>query len=93
MQSFFFFFCFIQLRNKEKKPKEMFDTREVRSKNLRKFSTIFDIHAGPSWNPHAKPPKINDYETLMVEEMDDSGKAYDNATLGKSTMHCTYVAK
>ena len=53
----------------------MFDTKEVRTKNVRKFSNIFDIHAGPSWNPRAKPPKMKDnYETVQVEELDDSGK-------------------
>ena len=53
----------------------MFDTKEVRTKNLRKFSSMFDIHAGPSWNPHAKPPKMKDnYETVQVEELDESGK-------------------
>ena len=53
----------------------MFDTEETRSKNVRKFSNIFDIHAGPSWNPHAKPPKMKDnYETVTVEEMGEDGE-------------------
>ena len=53
----------------------MFDTEETRTKNVRKFSNIFDIHAGPSWNPHAKPPKMKDnYETVTVEEMGEDGE-------------------
>ena len=68
------FQCF-QIKNKGRRPKERFDTEETRSKNVRKFSNIFDIHAGPSWNPHAKPPKMKDnYETVTVEEMGEDGE-------------------
>ncbi|KAL8566039.1 hypothetical protein ACOMHN_062768 [Nucella lapillus] len=40
----------------------------------RKYGKMFDVNAGPSWNPGAKPPKMEGIDTVVVKVTDEKGR-------------------
>ena len=40
----------------------------------RKYGKLFDVNTGPTWNPSAKPPKMEGIDTVYVRVTDDKGE-------------------
>ena len=56
-----------QLVPKLHKPKE-FDPEEQRAVNLKKFAKLFNIHRGPTWEKDMKAPKMDEMNTIELED-------------------------